>query len=68
MPHFYVSKDAMANGDHEVHQYGCKIMPSPQNRLALGEFDSCHQALGAARRYYLQSNGCVWCAPECRTP
>ena len=67
MPHFYVSKQAQPNGDHEVHQYGCTFIPRPENRLHLGEYTGCHQAVAAARRYYLQSNGCFSCAPDCHT-
>jgi hypothetical protein len=67
MPHFYVNKEAQPNGDHEVHQYGCAFIPGAENRLYLGVFGSCHQAVGAARRYYMQSNGCFRCAPECHT-
>jgi hypothetical protein len=42
-------------------------LPDPQNRLFLGDFYSCQQAVTEAKKYYWQSNGCKHCCPECHT-
>ncbi|MFW5498593.1 MULTISPECIES: hypothetical protein [unclassified Maridesulfovibrio] len=67
MARYYVNRNAQSNGDHEVHKLGCNYMPKEENRLYLGEFSSCHQAVAEARKYYAQSNGCYYCSRECHT-
>ena len=64
---YYVNKNAQPNGDHEVHKTGCTRMPLEQNRLYLGSFVSCHEAVREAKKHYLQSNGCYYCSIECHT-
>ena len=65
MDRYYVNNDTQANGDHEVHRNGCSRMPS--NRIDLGLFSSCHDAVRAAKNHYAQVNGCYYCARECHT-
>jgi hypothetical protein len=68
MNHYYVNKNAQANGDHEVHRDGCSHLPEPVNREYLGVFANCHQAVyEAKRRGYYRANGCFWCSRECNT-
>ena len=67
MTSYYVNKQAQTNGDHEVHKTGCAFMPSPENRIYLGEFSNCREAVRAAKRHYPQSNGCYYCCRECHT-
>ena len=67
VPHFYVDKQAQVNGDHEVHTMGCASMPRDENLVDLHDHDQCSTAIMAARRYYLQVNGCLSCAPDCHT-
>jgi hypothetical protein len=67
MAAYYVNKNAQANGDHEVHQQGCSYMPDPANRLYLGAFSHCREAVREAKKHYPQSNGCYYCSPECHT-
>jgi len=64
---YYVNKNAQANGDHEVHTAECFWLPAPENRLYLGEFANCRQAVSEAKKYYSQSNGCIHCSLECHT-
>lgn len=61
MPRYYVNKNAQANGDHEVHATGCSFMPVPENRIYLGEFSTCTEAVREARKYFSQVNGCYYC-------
>lgn len=67
MARYYVNRKAQSNGGHEVHKLGCNYMPKEENRLYLGEFSNCHQAVAEARKYYAQSNGCYYCSRKCHT-
>ena len=67
MARYYVNKNAQDNGDHEVHVTGCNYLPKPENRIYLGSFDSCHNAVKKARETYSQVNGCYWCSRDCHT-
>ena len=67
MARYYVNKNAQPNGDHEVHREGCAWMPEEQNRIYLGQFDSCHGAVREARKHYSQVNGCFYCSNACHT-
>lgn len=67
MARYYVNRNAQANGDHEVHVTGCSWMPAVENRLFLGDFNSCRPAVTEAKKTYPQSNGCYYCCPDCNT-
>lgn len=67
MARYYVNMNAQSNGDHEVHTGTCSFLPNPENRLYLGEFESCAPAVREAKRRYAQSNGCYYCARACNT-
>lgn len=67
MASYYVNKQAQTNGDHEVHTSTCSFLPSKENRLYLGEFDSCQPAVEEAKKHFEQSNGCASCSSECHT-
>lgn len=67
MAAYYVNKNAQDNGDHEVHKSGCDWMPNSENRLYLGDFNNCQDAVKAAKKHYSQSNGCYYCSRACHT-
>lgn len=67
MTRYYVNQNAQANGDHEVHRFGCDWLPARENRIYLGRFNSCHSAVQKAREYYNQVNGCYYCSNACHT-
>jgi len=67
MAYYYVNKNAQANGDHEVHTTGCSFMPNATNRIYLGDFSNCRQAVSEAKKHYTKSNGCYYCANACHT-
>ena len=67
MSSYYVNTNAQANGDHEVHTTGCNYLPESENRIYLGDFTNCQQAVVAARRYYDRVNGCYYCSRPCHT-
>ncbi|SDC58898.1 hypothetical protein [Niabella drilacis] len=64
---YYVNKTAQNNGDHEVHTEGCAWLPEPANRIYLGSYHSCGDAVREAKKYYRQVNGCYYCANPCHT-
>lgn len=67
MARYYVNKQAQNNGDHEVHVQSCSFFPSEHNRMYLGEFTNCRDAVRKAKETYRQSNGCYYCCNECHT-
>lgn len=67
MARYYVNKNAQSNGDHEVHKSGCSFMPAPENRIYLGDFESCFPAVRKAKDHYDQVNGCYYCSKACHT-
>jgi len=67
MTRYYVNKNAQSNGDHEVHTGSCDRLPSIENRLYLGEFSNCKDAVKEAKKTFSQSNGCYYCSYACHT-
>lgn len=67
MDYYYVNKNAQANGDHEVHTESCTYLPSVENRLYVGYFNSCAGAVLEAKKKYPKSNGCYYCSRACHT-
>lgn len=67
MPYYYVNTSAQDNGDHEVHESGCRYMPLEHNRKHLGVFTSCHSAVKEAKKTYTKADGCYYCCPDCHT-
>lgn len=68
MAKYYVHTKTDAQGDHEVHKQGCAWMPEPENRLYLGDFSNCQDAVKEAKEhYYRNSNGCKHCSTECHS-
>jgi hypothetical protein len=62
---YYVNNNAQSNGDHEVHEEGCRYMP--ENKKYLGEFSNCQDAVKEAKLTYPKSDGCKTCSPACHT-
>jgi hypothetical protein len=70
MPDYCVNTNSQqGSGDHEVHDLastkGC--LPNASNRLTLGWYSSCAEAVRAAKKIYSNSNGCYYCAYACHT-
>jgi hypothetical protein len=64
---YYVNKNVQTNGDHEVHGDPCSYMPEAVNRIYLGVFSNCADAVGEAKKHYAQVNGCYYCSRTCHT-
>jgi len=67
MPEYFVNKQPQSNGDHEVHKSGCSFLPDKENRIPLGNFFNCSDAVQEAKKHYTQVNGCYYCSSECHT-
>ncbi|EAB6717790.1 hypothetical protein DAR30_24335 [Salmonella enterica subsp. enterica serovar Enteritidis] len=65
MADYCVNSIAQPNGDHEVHEKGCRFWPT--SNISLGSHYSCSSAVIAAKVYYRQSNGCYHCSRACHT-
>jgi hypothetical protein len=64
---YYVNKRAQSNGDHEVHEETCRYLPIIENRMYLGNFSNCRDAVSEAKKSYSTANGCLTCSPSCHT-
>lgn len=66
MPQYCINKNAQSTGEREVHNLDafCRYLPDPENRLFLGKFDNCHQAISEATKRYKDVDGCYYCAPD----
>jgi len=67
MEHYYVNKNAQTTGEHEVHKTGCSYMPDYENKLSLGNFSNCKDAVKEAKKTYSNVDGCYYCCNECHT-
>ena len=64
---YYVNKNPQSNGDHEVHTSECSWLPEQNNRIYLGNFTNCREAVKEAQKHYKKSNGCYHCSISCHT-
>lgn len=64
---YYVNKDNTTNpkNNHEVHTSDCKYLPSSENRVYLGRFNSCRSAVSEAKQSFTNVDGCAVCCPNC---
>lgn len=67
MASYCVNKNAQDTGEHEVHTYNCEYLPDPVNRLHLGDFNTCQEAIIKAKEHYDNVDGCYYCSRECHT-
>ncbi len=65
MKKYYVNKNAQSTGEHEVHCENCSYLPDSNNRLYLGYFNDCKDAIKEAKKYYINVDGCYYCCPSC---
>ena len=50
----------------EVHTLGCRTLPAEHNRVYLGEFSRCQEAVAEAkRRGFAGADGCGNCSRPC---
>jgi hypothetical protein len=66
--HYYVSKLEQSNGNHEVHVPRCTYFPDPEERVYLGTFTRCDDAVEAAKKMFTNSRGCSCCCNSAESP
>lgn len=70
MAYFYINRNAQDDGYHEVHDdsANCSHPPLPENRVRLGYYNTCSEAIAAARAANpsLLIDGCYYCT-DCHT-
>lgn len=64
---YYLNKNTQPTGEHEVHTSTCPYLPDPNNRIYLGSFSNCKDALTEAKKYYSNVDGCFYCSKECHS-
>ncbi len=62
---YYLSKKKEFSEEHEIHTASCIFLPKPENRIDLGEHETCPQALRVAKTYFKHINGCFFCSGPC---
>ena len=65
MDTYYVNKNALPNGDHEVHRHSCEMLPDEKVLEYLGEYSTCQEAIKKAKKLYLAVDGCAFCCRTC---
>ncbi|PKL30884.1 hypothetical protein CVV43_05095 [Candidatus Saccharibacteria bacterium HGW-Saccharibacteria-1] len=70
MAYFYINRNAQEDGYHEVHNdnNNCSHPPLTENRVRLGIYNTCSEAIAAARKANpgLLIDGCYYCT-NCNT-
>ena len=64
---YYVNMDSSKNpnNNHEVHTGDCPWLPSANNRIFLGYFSDCKDAIQRAKAIYNDVDGCYTCCRKC---
>lgn len=64
MSSYYVRIQPQLNGINAVHKYDCPFLPSFGDRIYLGEFDKCTDAVKEAKKIFQHVSGCSFCSTE----
>lgn len=62
---YYVTKNPIYNGKHEVHCASCKKLPPMATIISLGDFKDCIRATKEAKKYFTDIDGCLLCCRQC---
>lgn len=62
---YYLNKMPRRDGKHELHLSICLFAPNELNRIELGEFHDCDEAIEYARNIEPNIVGCLFCSPLC---
>lgn len=67
LQHYYFNRNADDKGRHEVHTEHCAYQPNPYNRVYIGYFSNCKEAIAKAKSQYPYKtfDGCFYCCYEC---
>ncbi len=64
MPKYLIDKRPRPTGEFEIHVEKCPRLPVVEDRLYLGEFTRCQDAIAIGKRYFRNVDGCAYCIPE----
>ncbi len=64
MKKYYLDRTSRINGSNAVHSEDCPFLPGKEQRIALGMFKTCKDALKTARIISLNADGCYFCQKE----
>lgn len=67
MKEYYVNDNPQPTGEHEVHTTECPVFAQIASKTRLGYYNTCHEAVTAARAIYGNVDGCKLCVPNCHT-
>lgn len=64
---YYYNINADNNGYHEVHTETCSFLPDVSNRIYIGNFSTCREAIAEAQRKhsFMDFDGCYFCCNSC---
>lgn len=66
---YYVNMYNDEHGRHEVHTKDCSFLPKEENRIYLGNFNNCQEAINEAKRKWpdpqYKFDGCYYCSINC---
>jgi hypothetical protein len=73
MAHYILNKNRQSadkGGNFELHNENiCAYLPLPENRISIGYFDNCHDAMKEAKRRFpnvaKDIDGCYWNCHPC---
>lgn len=69
MPIFYCNLHEDSHGLHEVHTSQCSYLPLPENRVEIGNFYTCREAIQALETANqgkgFTFDGCFYCCRPC---
>ncbi|MTK53605.1 hypothetical protein [Paludibacter sp.] len=61
MASYYVNRQPLSTGEHEVHRSDCEHLPNIKNLYYLGNLDSAEEAILEAEKYFVKVKGCEFC-------
>ena len=65
MYNYYLNKRPLINGYYSVHKEGCPFLEEKNERIYLGKYESCYDAIKIAKQAALNSDGCYFCLKGC---
>ena len=67
MKDYYFNSSADDKGNHEVHTRDCSWLPNINNRVYIGYYSNCKDAISAAKNQHPSKSfdGCFWCCRNC---
>lgn len=64
---YFYNKNTDNHGNHEVHTGNCTYCPSAENRVYIGYYNNCREAISAAIKItgLYNFDGCYYCCNPC---